>query len=98
MVRNVAITLGAGATPLSAVGVRKGCSWLNVQSRSTNNAAGLYLGDSTVVAAGTTGGVKLAPGASFTFQQQDVPAPYDLQHIYAAGTAADVVDVMYVQR
>lgn len=93
---NLQVTLGAGATQLSAT--RAAASWINIQSRSGNNVAGIYIGNSAVLANGTQGGAKIAPGASFMLPQQDVPSPYDLTSVYVVGTGGDIVDVLYARR
>ena len=87
----VQVTLGTGATQVSPLNI-------NVQSLEIqNNAAhNCRVGDSTVTA---SKGILLAfnatpPGGAFTLDL-DFPRGTILSQWYIAGTAADVIDVLY---
>lgn len=84
------ITLGASATQLSATGLR--CRQLIIQNNSTHS---MRFGDSTVSA---TKGILLASGSPGGSINSGPAVVYhtDLFDWWVFGTAADVVDVLFV--
>jgi|SRR5215472_3181777 len=95
----VTIAVTGTAIPLSSV--RAGATWVQVQSLSTNNAAGQNLGGADVTGPGGGGskpGAIMAPGGTMFLPQTESPTPYDLQTIFVNGTVGDVFSVLYFRR
>lgn len=88
-VRLVQVTLGAGATQVSstATPVRQ----IMFQNNATHDCR---IGDSTVT---TSKGIKLIAGVGTLNSGPIISYASNLADWYIAGTAADVIDVLYLE-
>ena len=92
MLYPLTVTIAATGTAQQLSATRAAATWVQVFSKSTNNALGVGLGNSTVTnPGGATPGVVIAPGGNQMLPQVNSPAPYDLQTIYVNGTVGDVL-------
>src|SRR5882672_6234756 len=85
-VQTIQVTIGAGATHVSAVTLN--CRWVVFQNNSTANA--MHIGDSTV---SSTKGINLPAGASFFVPPMPGSTAVNLASWCVQGTAADVIDI-----
>jgi hypothetical protein len=87
-------TTGTTAKPLHA-------TWVQIQSFSANNAAGLTIGGKPAtpsVASGANPGVVLAPSGIQFLPATGAPGAYHLTEIYVNGTTGDIANVLYFKR
>jgi hypothetical protein len=87
-------TSGSTTQPLHA-------TWVQIQSYSANNTAGLTVGGKPsppTVASGANPGVVLAPSQIQFLPAVGSPGPYHLTEIYVNGTTGDIANVLYFKR
>ena len=98
-VTGTAVPLAAG--PVGTTSVPLHATWVQIQSFSGNNTAGMTVGGITAkptVASSTRPGVVLAPSGIQFLPAVGSPGAYHLTEIYVNGTAGDVANVLYFKR